>query len=63
MVLVPTGASASPNLPDLPAPPLAVMQAPKKAVKHTRGTAKQKAAARKTTAAAPGKVVVAHSAR
>jgi membrane-bound lytic murein transglycosylase D len=61
-VLVPTGANASPNLPDLPAPPVAVANPPKKAVKNTRGTMKHKAPPPKTTAAR-GKVVVAHTAR
>ncbi len=62
-VLVPTGASATPHLPDLPAPPVTVVRAPKKAVKHSRGSNKQKAPARKTTAAASSKVVIAHTAR
>ena len=66
-VLVPTMASATPHLPDLPAPPLATANTPApavagKTVKHPNGTAKQKAVARKHTAS-NGKVAVAHSAR
>ncbi len=63
MILVPTDASAAPHLPDMPSPPLASVRAPKKTAKNARGTSKQKAAVRKTTAAAPDKVVVAHTAR
>jgi membrane-bound lytic murein transglycosylase D len=62
-VLVPAGGSASPNLPDLPAPPVTAMRAPKKTVKHTRGSSRQKAAANKTTASAAHKIVVANSSR
>jgi membrane-bound lytic murein transglycosylase D len=61
-VLIPAGANASPNLPDLPAPPIAVTRAPKTLVKHVRG-AKQKTAVRKNTASTSRKLVVAHSAR
>ena len=66
-VLVPTMASATPHLPDLPAPPLATANTPApavagKTVKHPNSTAKQKAVARKPTAS-NGKVAVAHSAR
>jgi membrane-bound lytic murein transglycosylase D len=64
VVLVPAGANnAVPNLPDMPAPPVMVTAAPKTVAKHVRGAAKQKTSARKTTAAAPHKLVVAHSAR
>jgi membrane-bound lytic murein transglycosylase D len=62
-VLVPAGGSASPNLPDLPAPPVTAMRAPKKAAKHVRGSNRQKAAANKTTASAGHKIVVANSSR
>jgi membrane-bound lytic murein transglycosylase D len=62
-VLVPAGGSASPNLPDLPAPPVTVTRAPKKSVKLARSSSKQKASARKTTAAAAHKIVVANSSR
>ena len=63
MVLVPTAASATPNLPDLPAPPITMVRAPKKSIKHVRSSVKQKSAAHKTTAAAAPqrKIVVAHS--
>ncbi len=63
-VLVPTAASATPNLPDMPAPPITMVRAPKKAIKHVRGTAgKQKSALHRTTASAPRKIIVAHSSR
>jgi membrane-bound lytic murein transglycosylase D len=64
MVLVPTAASATPNLPDLPAPQITMVRAPKKSIKHVRGSVKQKSAAHKTTASASQrKIVVAHSSR
>jgi membrane-bound lytic murein transglycosylase D len=63
MVLVPTSASVTPNLPDMPAPPVTVAKAPKKSVKHSsRNSTRQKASANKTTAASR-KIVVAHTAR
>ncbi len=63
-ILVPAAANAAPHLPDLPAPPVATVRPPKNVAKNTRGTAtRQKTAARKTTAAAPAKVVVAQTAR
>lgn len=62
-VLVPVGASATPNLPDLPAPQVKLAPAPKKSVKHARSSPKQKAPARKATAAANPKIVVAQTAR
>lgn len=53
-VLVPA-AAATANLPDLPAPPVSVAQAPRKTVKQGRNTARQRAASQPQ--------VVAHAAR
>ena len=59
-LLVPSGSSATPYLPDMPAPPVAVAKAPKKSVKSAHAPRRQALAARKggtVKAAHPGKAV------
>jgi membrane-bound lytic murein transglycosylase D len=68
-LLVPSGGSASPNLPDLPAPKVTVAKAPKKTAKTARSasrkgkSAKASTVAKKPAARSGKKIVLAQKAR